>query len=546
MNHRLNKNFGHRVMRLIIIAALALGASSTMVQCAKRGRPSGGIKDSIPPVLIKSLPNNLSTKFKGNEFSLMFDEFVQLKDVGEQLVISPPLKYPVVIKPTLRATKSLEVRINDTLYDNTTYTFNFGQSIVDFNEGNPAINFNYTFSTGAYIDSLSFSGIIEDAFLNKPDNFVSVMLYSADSTYNDSIIYKQPPRYITNTLDSLTTFTLNYLNEGKYHIVALKDENKNNRFDPLFEKIGFLTEPIQVPSEQKPRLKLFREIAPARVLSAKLESPNKILFGYQGLIEDLDITLETPIDDEFKYLYQKIPQKDSVYFWFNNSKIEGLTFTARHQEKGVRDTFQIKTRKMVPDSLVLSLQDRRNIPPREPLMIHSSTPIMGVNKANIQILDKDTLLVNFNPSLDTLNHALKLDFPIEPNQNYRIQLFPGAITDLMNNSNDSIQFRLSTENIEAFGTAHILVEQNINSDQIIVELLDKEQNPVRSMVGDRTKKFTFDFMDPGTYYLRIIGDKNRNGQWDTGSFLKKLLPEEVFFYPEALQIRSNWEVEYKF
>jgi uncharacterized protein (DUF2141 family) len=79
-----------------------------------------------------------------------------------------------------------------------------------------------------------------------------------------------------------------------------------------------------------------------------------------------------------------------------------------------------------------------------------------------------------------------------------------------------------------------------------VELLDKDQNPVRSMVGDRTKKFTFDFMDPGTYFLRIIGDKNRNGKWDTGNFLKKLLPEEVFFSPEALQIRSNWEVEYKF
>jgi len=517
-----------------------------LTSCAKRGRPSGGVKDSIPPIVIKSLPHNLNTEFKSKKFILDFDEFIQLKDVGQQLVVSPPLKYPVIIKPTLKATKHLEVSIQDTLYDNTTYTFNFGQSIVDFNEGNPASFLNYTFSTGAYIDSLSLRGGIEDSYANKPDNFVSVMLYAADSTYSDSIVFKQQPRYITNTLDSLTTFKINYLHEGQYYLVALKDLNKDNKFDPLFEKIGFLANPINIPSDENITLKLFKEVAPTRVLSAKQESQNKILFGYQGDIDKVKLSLITPVSDDFKSLILKVPNKDSLYYWFKSPKLDSLKFTSPYDEKGIIDTFLIKTRKLPIDSLIVSIKDRKNMPLTEPVSILASTPIVEFDKRKILLLDKDTLRVDFIPLLDTIENSLKLNFPIEAEQNYRVQLFPGALIDLMNNTNDSIQFRISIDELESFGRANIIIDSSLNSEQIIVELLDKDLNVVRSIIGDRSRKYTFDFIEPGTYFLRIIEDENKNGRWDTGIYLKKKEPEKVHYYPELLKIRSNWEVEYRF
>ena len=144
---------------LILLAVL-------MVGCAKRGNITGGLTDTIPPVLKQSIPKNFSTGFNGNEVKLFFDEYVKLKDVNKQLVVSPPMNTPPTITPT-NASKYITIKIKDTLQPNTTYSFNFGQSIQDNNEGNPYPQFKYVFSTGTYIDSLSVNGTISDALEKK-------------------------------------------------------------------------------------------------------------------------------------------------------------------------------------------------------------------------------------------------------------------------------------------------------------------------------------------------------------------------------------------
>ncbi|MEL6918726.1 MAG: Ig-like domain-containing protein, partial [Bacteroidota bacterium] len=183
---------GFLFLILIVLASL---------QCARRGNPTGGPKDVTPPQLVKADPVNKTINFSGKTIKLYFDEYVKLEDIQNQLIVSPPLKYLPQITPQGSASKSIEITLKDTLMENTTYTLNFGQSIVDNNEGNPNSFLTYVFSTGDYIDSLSVSGVVKDAFNRNADTFISVMLYEMDSTYTDSTIYNYPPNYITNTLD---------------------------------------------------------------------------------------------------------------------------------------------------------------------------------------------------------------------------------------------------------------------------------------------------------------------------------------------------------
>ena len=191
------------------------------------------------------------------------------------------MKYPPVVTPT-NASKYINIRIKDTLQPNTTYSFNFGSSIQDNNEGNPYQQFKYVFSTGTYIDSLTFKGYIKDAYAREVDNFVSVMLYEANDKYKDSVIYKEFPRYITNTLDSLRTFEFENLKAGKYLLVALKDKSANNKYNPKDDKIGFIKHFITVPNDTIFELELFKETLPLKTFKPIQASGNKLLLPYEG------------------------------------------------------------------------------------------------------------------------------------------------------------------------------------------------------------------------------------------------------------------------
>ena len=175
---------------LILLSLLFL----ITLKCAKRVSPTGGPKDSLPPQLINASPKLNTTFFDKEGFTLTFDEYVSLKDVSKQLIISPPLnpsKYKV--SPTTGASKKITLELKDSLMKNTTYTFNFGESIIDFNESNPNSYLTYTLSTGETIDSLYLRGNILDAFEKETEPFISLQLYPVDSTYKDSTIYTKKP-----------------------------------------------------------------------------------------------------------------------------------------------------------------------------------------------------------------------------------------------------------------------------------------------------------------------------------------------------------------
>ena len=217
---------------------LAITISILASNCARKGRPSGGLKDSIAPVMVTANPPYKSINFSSKKIKISFDEYIILKNINQQLIISPPLKFLPTITPQGSASEDITIRLTDTLKENTTYTFNFGNSIQDNNEGNSLTNFKYIFSTGNYIDSLETRGTVKDAYKKDFDKSINVLLYKVDSTYTDSIIYKKKPTYIANTIDS-TLFNLTNTAKGKYLLVALKEVSNNYLFNPKEDKIGF-------------------------------------------------------------------------------------------------------------------------------------------------------------------------------------------------------------------------------------------------------------------------------------------------------------------
>ena len=168
-------------LRRLLALTFVFLALFSFWQCAKRGSPTGGPRDTTPPELINAEPENFSLEFDAQRIRLYFDEYIKLEDVQNQLIISPPLKNQPEITPQGQASKYIQIILKDTLLENTTYTLNFGQSIVDNNEGNPNSFLTYVFSTGSYIDSLTVKGEVRDAFNRKADQFISVMLYQLDT-----------------------------------------------------------------------------------------------------------------------------------------------------------------------------------------------------------------------------------------------------------------------------------------------------------------------------------------------------------------------------
>lgn len=514
-------------------------------QCAKRGTPSGGPKDLDGPVLVSAEPENFTTGFKNGRIRLYFDEYIKLEDIQNQLIVSPPLKYLPEITPQGGTRKYVEIVIKDTLKENTTYTLNFGQSIVDNNEGNPNNFLTYVFSTGEYIDSLFLAGVVRDAYNREAEQFISIMLYEIDSAYTDSTIYRSPPNYITNTLDSTTIFRLQNLKAGKYALVAIKDEGKNNVFDPLTDKIGFTRDTIELPTDTTYLLTLFKEIPRYSLSPPTLASASRIIFGYTGGSQDLIIEPLTKLPDTIRTLVAKEPGKDTLNYWFTPFETDSIVFEVRNEREKKLDTFTVKMRKLEKDSLVLRFSHRSTINFQDTFYIATNIPIRNIDSTKLDLVSADSLPMSFEGRFDTLGNRYIIDFEKEANQDYRLNLLPDAITDFFGGTNDSISYRLSTQGYADFGNLRVDLEGSLKLP-FIVQLTDEKGKTIRENYMTEPRVLEFPTIQPGNYLIRIIEDSNGNGVWDTGNYLAKRQPERVIYYPQTIEVRANWELQQTF
>ncbi|MCK0161407.1 Ig-like domain-containing protein [Muricauda sp. F6463D] len=530
-----------KMLGLLFFAFMALG----LWQCAKRGSPSGGPKDISPPKLVRAEPENFTTNFKAKKIRLYFDELIKLEDVQNQLVVSPPFKNAAEITPMGTPSKYIEVVIKDTLRENTTYTINFGQSIVDNNEGNPNSFLSYVFSTGDYLDSLILKGAVKDAINRKADEFISVMLYQVDSTYNDSTIYKEPPLYITNTGDSLPFFELKNLKGGKYALFGLKDVNKNNMFDQAQDKIGFIKDTITLPTDSIYLLNLFREQLNYKASVPSLAAKNRIIFGYQGDYNDLSIETLTSLPDSVRTTILKEQDKDTLNYWFTPTDLDSIIFTVRNDKLQEIDTFTVKMRDLPLDSLRLSTSTTGKFNFEDTFSILSSTPLATLDTSNISLNMNDSIPAVFSFVMDTIKNKIDFDFEVEPNQNYTFSFLPGAVTDFFGTQNDTLAYNLSTGSFADYGNLRVILGGEVTYP-VIVQLTSEKGEVQREIVASESQIFEFNNLDPSNYVVRVILDENGNGKLDTGNYLKGIQPERVSYYPGLIEVRANWEKEETF
>ncbi|MBK78929.1 MAG: hypothetical protein CMC88_07745 [Flavobacteriaceae bacterium] len=515
----------------------------SIINCAKRASPTGGPMDTIPPVLVSASPKLNTTFFDKEEVKFIFDEYVQLDDIDKQLIISPPLRIGgYKLHPTMSASKKITLSILDTLLENTTYTFNFGEGIKDYNEGNKMSFFSYTISTGAEIDSLNLKGLIKDAIKMEPDDFISLQLYPIDSSYNDSAIYRKKPFYVTSTLDS-TVFEFKNLKAGKYELIALKDFSNNYFFDQNVDQIGFLNTPITLPLDSIIELKIFKEKTIFSWADPFFINNHHIGHGYYGNYENQKFKLLSNVPKSFEYLITKNRETDTLNYWFKGIKSDSLKF-----EYPVNDTIRtelVNFKNPIKDSLVINQMTIGSIDLTEKFKLSSNLPIISSDSSLVKIRKKDSTLVSSKISIDENYDRVEIDFELIPNDTYNIQLLPNALKDFWGNTHDTLNYRVSTKKIEDYGNIFIQLIYE-ESYEFILELL-KDGKVVRSYnKSNEDSNYSFKLLDPGKYFLRLIKDKNNNDKWDTGNYLEKIQPEEVIYFPFELELRANWDLNESF
>ena len=511
--------------------------------CAKTGTPTGGYKDTIPPVMINSSPKNKTTSFHSEKITITFDEYISLKNINEQLIISPPIesdKY--TIEPQSAISKKIKIEFTDSLSlaDNTTYTFNFGSSIEDNNESNVLPFFSYTLSTGKIIDSLFLKGKISDAFEQESEKFISLYLYPIDSSHNDSTIYLKKPLYATSTLDS-TVYNFQNLRDDYYQFIAIKDYGKNYLYDQGIDKIGFINKSIKLPGDTIYNFRIFKEESAFFWDRPKYKNDHHIIFGYYGIPEKNPIKLITPVPKGFKTLITKEREKDSLNFWFPEIEADSLLFALKTKDS----TYNVSVKFYKPqlDSLVIASKQSRVLDLNDTLQFTSSLPITELNEEFMSIRNKDSIQIPFKLILDKNKDIIKIPFDLEPNDKYSVSILPDSFKDMWGGTNDSINLNLITKAFDSYGVINLRLNWEISEQDFILELLDVTNNVLRRVYEkNEFNTYEFKFLNPQNYIARVILDDNKNKKWDTGNYLKKIQPERVIYLLDTIELRANWEM----
>ena len=524
----------YRITIILVFLVLTLS-------CARRGRPEGGPRDEEKPVLVKTDPEFKSIHFDTDEIKIYFDEYIKLKELTSQLIVSPPLKYPPVITPQGTPSKKITIKIKDTLQENTTYTFNFGQSIIDNTEGNILSNFKYIFSTGDYIDSLQVKGTIKDAFDLEMIENPTIMLYPVGDVFNDSVIYNEKPMYVGSTIDSVN-WNITNIKAGKYLLLALNDNSKNYKFNPKEDKIGFYTDFIDVPVDSTTsfEIKLFNEILPFKIPSkAKELSKGHIIVGYEGIGKDFSAHTISETTSDFKSLTTFDVKKDTLHYWFKNYDKDSILLSLNNIKPF--DTVRVKLKSKEIDTMVVKSGVTGALHLRDTLKLESNTPIVKIDTSKILLLDKDSVKVQLSAVISKNKEKVSLNFKKEQADSYNLEVLPGAIKDFFGIENDTLNVKFTTRKTTDYSSIFLTLN-NIKSYPIIIDLLNDRGEVVVQKYSEEPREYKYINLQPSRYKVRIIYDTNNNKKWDTGNYLLKQQPEEVYYFKNIITAKANWEV----
>ena len=517
-----------------------------LFSCARVGSPNGGKKDSLAPKFlganIDTTRINVSRNLK--ELRLDFDEYVTLKDINKNLIISPPIKKIKKILPSSLANKYVLIQWEDSLKANTTYNFNFGNAIVDNNEGNPLPYFNFAFSTGNKIDNLYISGIVKDGLtFTKPnqtpkENKLVVGLYKAD----DSIDFKQKPSFITK-VDEENYYELNYLSKGKYKIIAFEDENQNSVYDAGKEKVGFLKDNISIDSTSLRGIKL--NVYPSKKAEKFKESKavnGGILLTFEGNPETVDVKSVSEQLKDFKVTHNK--RSDSVNVWFSakNNDIDSKVITPlklSYFTPTKSDTISVSY-KAVKEEFTIS-NGGNLLPPQSSFKIVSNLPLDKLNTETWK-LESDSIAQNFKAKISEKNpYQILVDSDFKVGKKYTLTVPKETVSTFYMSTDKAYQFQFEQDKPENYG-AFTVTLKNKPTAKFWIELLNEKGDVVYSKFTEESEvKFTN--LKPATYNARIKVDNDGNGFWDEADFAKNILAEDVYVFEKEINIRPLWEIK---
>lgn len=585
--------------------------------CANRGYPEGGPKDETPPQVVEEVPLSYTTNFKAKRVNIYFDEFVQLNDINNKFIFSPPVKKDP--KVSLKG-KYVQVAIPDSLRENTTYSLDFADAIVDNNESNPLGFYRYVFSTGERIDTLELGGTVVNAESYEPVLGVLVALYEKQG---DSIPLKELPDYIART-DSSGNFRLTNLREGHYRVMAIEDANRDKMYTPESEMFAWMDTtvfPVVEPATRVDTFHVIEKIVEAdTILRDSIVRTDYLAYGPSNLylrlflekltqlylVEDdrkereqlnfifsipgengLEVTLwdtlatePLPQDWYFKEhsagndtltlwikdstVYKKdtlnvilsYMRSDSTGQWERYSDTARYTFRAKEKKEG-------KSKKKDEDALKVEfLEIKSNISGDldlgARLYLEFSRPINKSTLDSIRVLEKvDTVyqLIPFQVVEDSLRvRRVFVDAAWKAGGEYQLQIDSATIYDIYGRFNDKLEKKFKVRTEEYYGK--IMVNVRGVDCPTIVQLYKAENgksengkrtyNVVQSKVVEQDGEVVFPLLPEGKYCVRAILDRNGNGVWDTGLYLKHRQPEEIVYLRGEIAVKQNFDVEQDF
>lgn len=579
--------------------------------CASTGMPDGGPYDETPPKFVRATPEPNATNNKRKKISIEFDEFIKLDKASEKVIISPPQNEAPEVKVS---GKRVLVEFFDTLRENTTYTIDFGDAIVDNNEDNPLGNFAYAFSTGEIIDTMEVSGTVLNAADLEPVKGIQVGLHK---NLNDTAFTKLPFDRISRT-DSRGHFTIKGITPGTYRIYALMDGNQNYFFDSKTEAIAYLDSLVVPSMEGAVRqdtvwnetdtlaydtiyqinytrflpdnliLRSFKEENPLQYLvKSEREQLNRFSLYFSAKADTLPTLRGLDFDEKDAFVIEGNERNDTIHYWIKDTTMcERDTLTlelnylatdtlgklvpktdtlrmvnkinkerrlamaeeARKKEEKERkkrarkgDTLQVETKFLTmtvdaPSSLDLN----RNI------LLKFEEPVAHVDTSAIHMAVKvDSLWedIPFIFQADTIaprQYQILADW--QPGQEYRLQIDSLGIQGLYGLYTDKVENTLKVKTLEDYGTLYLNIVGA--GPHAIVQLLNSNDAVVRQQPVSEKNTCDFYFLQPSTkYYIRLFNDDNNNGVWDTGNYVEKRQPEEVFYFPKVWEMKANFEFE---
>ena len=588
------------------IAAWAV-ALLLVAACASIGSPDGGPFDETPPVFLGSTPKPYALGVKDKRVTLEFDEFIKIEKAAEKVVISPPQVTPPIIKTN---GKKIVVELDDSLKANTTYSIDFSDAIVDYNEGNPLGNFAFSFSTGDRIDTLGVSGTVLNASNLEPVKGILVGLHSdhADSAFN-----KKPFDRVSRT-DADGRFTIRGIAPGSYRAYALQDANQNYMFDQKNEMIAFLDSLVVPYTEIRmhqdttwidsltidtirtvPRvhylpedlvLLAFNETPTQRYL-VKSERPELNRFSIFFSTGADSLPLLTPLNfaADSAYIVEASVDYDSITYWMRDTLAfyqDTLAFALTYEYTDTlgqlvprTDTLSLvpkktrakilqeeeKKRKEAEKEREKRMKRGDTIPEAKPqkkflnvkitssssmdltanILLDFQEPIVHINDTAIKLFKKvDTLWVA-EPHLFRQRKNELMGYEVlgewKPEMEYKLQLDSAAFAGLYGLHTKKQETTFKFKALDQYSTLFFTIPGA--KPGYIVQLLNGEK-VVRQQ---RVKKGQCDFyfLKPGTYHIRLLNDRNGNGQWDTGLYETKEHPEEVYYFPGSIETRENWD-----